>query len=183
MKNIFLAVITLLLFVSCKEDPKKQETEEVAVEEQINPNFIVEVFAYASQKDDFALYFTEDNTIEFKPEQAIWCGIEAAKAGQRVYFEVPEERLPTHLRLDFGLNKAQDSVIIEKIKLNYLKNSFEFKGSEFFKYFNQEASFKTRIDDKNGSLVLYKNGNEYKTPFFYPNDSLVKQVKTLLTAK
>lgn len=182
MKKILLTIIALTLFVSCKKEAENQPKTDV-VEEQVNPNFNVVVFAFAAQKDDFALYFTEDNTIEFKPEQAIWCGIEPGQANQRVYFEVPEERLPTHLRLDFGLNKAQDSVIIEKIKLNYLKNSFEIKGSDFFNYFNQDENFKTRIDEKNGTLVVYKKEAEYKTPFFYPNENLVNQLKALFMGK
>ncbi len=181
MKNIFLTVLALAIFVSCKNDAKNESSEDVVAEEQINPNFNVEVFAYAAQKDDFALYYTEDNTTQFRPEVAEWSGIEAGKPGERVYFEIKEERLPTHIRLDFGLNKAQDSVVIEKIKLNYLKNSFEIKGSEFFNYFIVQEDFKTKIDSSKGTLSIYKDGAEYKSPFYYPQESLVLKIKELTT--
>lgn len=182
MKTKILIALVAITIVSCKTENKEQDAENKEVnEEVVNPNFNVELTATAAKKDDFALYFTEDNTINFTAENALWCGIEPLKENATVYFEIPEERLPSHIRLDFGLNKAQDSVVLKNVEFNYLKNTFEIKGSEFFKYFNQDEQFKTKIDDVNGTVTFYKSGSEYKTPYYYPNDSLVKKIIALET--
>ncbi len=177
---IFLFVISLL---SCKKDKenKIEQQEAVVIEEVVNPNFNLEITAIASKKDDFAVYFTEDNTINFVAENAVWAGIEPVKESI-IHFEIPDERIPSHIRFDFGLNKEQDSVVVKNIKVNYLKSSFEFKGSEMFQYFNQNEQFKTAVNTSNGTLTIYKDGSEYKTPFFYPNDNLVNKIKELLIA-
>lgn len=187
MKTKILIASFAFVFFSCKDTKDKTPSDKelttpvtnTEVEEVTNPNFNVEITAYASKKDDFALYFTEDNTVNFVPENAIWSGIKGKTADAKVYFEIKEERLPTHIRLDFGLNKEQDSVVIQNIKLNYLKESFEIKGADFFQYFNEVPEFKTNINATNGTLTLYKNGTEYKTPFFYPKDTLVKKLEEI----
>lgn len=180
MKTKLLVAILALSLFSCKEKNKKQNAENQQVVRQVtNPNFYVEINALASQKDAFALYFSEDNTVNFNQENVIWAEINQNELSN-LNFEINEERLPTHIRLDFGLNKDQDSVVVKKVKLNYLKNSFEFKGSDFFQYFNQDPQFKTAVNVSNGTFTVYKEGTEYKTPFFYPNDVLVAKIAELI---
>lgn len=180
MKTKILIAFCIILVASCKNDKQEQPTEnKEVIKETVNPNFNVEVEAMASKKDDFAVYFTEDNTVNFTGENAVWAGIEPSKEST-VVFEIPEERIPTHIRLDFGLNKEQDSVVVKNVKLNYLKNSFTINGSDFFQYFNQNEQFKTKTDIANGTLTIYKNGDEYQTPFFYPNDILVTKITELI---
>lgn len=183
MKTKFLVVILVFSLLSCKKEKenKIEQQEAAVIEEVVNPNFNLEITAIASKKDDFAVYFTEDNTINFSGEDAVWAGIEPTKESI-IHFEIPDERIPSHIRLDFGLNKEQDSVVVKNIKVNYLKSSFEFKGSEMFQYFNQNEEFKTEVNTSNGTLTIYKDGSEYKTPFFYPNDNLVNKIKELLIA-
>lgn len=176
--KILIAFLALSLF-SCKDKKEDQNNNNPgAVEETINPNFRVEINALASKKDDFALYFTEDNTINFSGENTVWGAIEPAKEST-INFEIPDERLPTHIRLDFGLNKEQDSVVIKNIKLNYLENSFEIKGSELLNYFSKNDEIKTKIDSVNNTFIIYKEGIEYKTPFYYPNENLVVKLREL----
>lgn len=178
MKKIITLILVLSLF-SCKEKNEEQNNEDQQVVEEVtNPNFSVDVTAIASKKDAFALYFSEDNTVNFNQENVIWAEINQNELSN-LNFEIKEERIPTHIRLDFGLNKEQDSVVIRKIKMSYLKNSFEFKGSDFFQYFNQDSIFKTAVNVSKGTLTIYKEGSEYKTPFFYPNEILVDKIREI----
>lgn len=176
MKKSFLtAFAAVVILIACKNGEK----EAIIVKESINPNFNVEVDAYVAKKDGFGLYFSEDNTVNFTPENVVWCDIEPQTQAAKAYFEIPEERLPTHIRLDFGFNKEQDSVVIKNIKLNYLKNSFEIKGSEFLNYFLKNDQIKTKIDSVNNTFIIYREGIEYKTPFYYPNENLVVKLREL----
>lgn len=141
--------------------------------------FSVEVDSYLSKKDAFALYFTEDNTIAFTSEKAVWVEVKKDHCRSNLYFELPEKIIPTNIRLDFGINNKQDSVVVKKIKFNYKQNNFEIKGSEFFSYFNQDSQFKTKIDSINKTLTIYKNGDVYKTPYFYPTQLGNDKVKEI----
>lgn len=177
-KISILLLAILGITASCKGD-KQTETAGEGAQETVNPNFIVEVNAYAAQKDDFGLYFTEDGTVNFIPEYVAWSGIDAKKEDAVAHFEIPDARIPTQIRLDLGLNKQQDSVVVKNVKLAYQKNTFDIKGSDFFTYFNRDEQFKTKVDSVKGTFTVYKSGAEYKTPFFYPNDVLANKIKEL----
>lgn len=73
MKKSFLtAFAAVVILIACKNGEK----EAIIVKESINPNFNVEVDAYVAKKDGFGLYFSEDNTVNFTPENVVWCDIE-----------------------------------------------------------------------------------------------------------
>ena len=183
-KIVFLSlvVITTLSFQSCK---KTEDTTTATTEppKEVKQNFNIQIEATASKKDDFAVYFTEDNSINFTPENAVWCGIKAGNLQETLNFELTEDRVPTNIRLDFGLNKEQDSVTIKSVKVNYYANSFEFKGSDFFTYFNKDEQFKYNVNAAAGTLTLYKKEAEYKTPYFYPSQITNDRVKEITTKK
>jgi hypothetical protein len=181
-----LLFLTSMLFVSllfsCKNE-KKSDTENFPVKEDIKvkENFNVEITASSSKKDDFAVYFTENNSIDFKSEDAVWNGMKGANGDENLYFELTEDRIPTNIRLDLGLNKDQDSVTIKTVKVNYLTKSFQFNGNDFFTYFNKDEQFTSKINDADKSITFYKTGAEYKTPYFYPtplNNDKVKEITT-----
>jgi hypothetical protein len=178
-----LFLVSSLLLVSCKNKEGKDSAETEVPKAEIKQNFNIQIVASASKKDDFALYFTEDNTINFTAENTVWRGIKGENADDKVNFELTEERIPSNIRLDFGLNKTQDSVTIKSVKVSFYQNSFEFKGSDFFNYFIKDENFKYRIDAKNGTLTLYKKEAEYKTPFFYPTQLNNDKVKEITTKK
>ena len=185
MKKLAFISVLALTFLSLNSCKKSEENQPESAEpkKEIKQNFNVQIVASASKKDDFALYFTEDNTIDFKGENAVWCGIKEGNTEEIVNFELTEDRIPTNIRLDFGLNKAQDSVVIKSVKVNYYANSFEFKGSDFFNYFAKDEQFKYTVNPKNGTLTLYKKEAEYKTPYFYPTQLTNDKVKEITTQK
>lgn len=182
--TIFTAIILSALFISCKNDKKEEqkgETTEPKVEVLENFNVIIE--ASASKDDNFAMYFSEDGTGNFSDKNAVWRDVKGGGENQKILFDLTEEKIPTNIRLDFGLNKEQDSVVIKSVKVSYYANSFEFKGSDFFTYFNKDEQFKYNINPTNGTLTLYKKDGEYKTPFFYPTLLTNDKVKEITTQK
>jgi hypothetical protein len=183
--KIFLIATVLLVFVTACKDKENKEgtTEQAQPEKAVKENFSVELDVAASKKDDFSLYYTEDNTLNFKGEMALWHGVTGNNTREKVLYDLSEELVPTDIRLDFGMNKDQEVVTVYNVKISYYGNEMSFIGSDFFKYFIESKDFKTEIDVPNGALKIMKNGPEYKTPFFYPRQELIDALKKLTTTK
>ena len=179
MKNKFLVFLVAVTatFASCGE--KKEEKVENA--KPVNEFFSVEVQALASKTDDFAMYFSEDNTSNFKDINAVWHGIKGG-AEETVPFILTEEKIPTHIRLDFGL-KNQDSVVVKNIKVDYFGNTLEIKGSDFFNYFIKDEQFITKTDPAKGTLTILAKEGVYKTPYYYPTQLTIDKIKEITTKK
>lgn len=181
-KTFIIALSFLTFFTACKNE-KKEKATTITEDKQptVKQNFNVELDIKASKKDDFSLYYTEDNTIAFTGDMALWHGVVGGNTREKIVFDLSEEKIPTDIRLDFGMNKEQDSVEVYNVKITYYGNELSLNGSDFFKYFIESKDFKTAIDIQNGSLKIYKNGPEYKTPFFYPKQELIDAIKKLTT--
>ena len=178
MKKNILAILIIISIISCKKDGDNN-----APEKNIKENFIVEVNASCAKSDDFAMYYSEDGTSNFKDINAVWKGIKGGSKTQKIDFELDPEKLPTHFRLDFGLKKDQDSVVINNITASYYGNKFEFKGNDFFKYFIKNDEFITKTDDVKGTLTILSNNGLYKTPYYYPTQLTIDKLKEITTKK
>ncbi|MBC7439935.1 MAG: hypothetical protein H7250_08130 [Flavobacterium sp.] len=179
MKNKFLVLLVLAMttLVSCG-DKKKEQKEAV---KKVNEFFSVEVEALASKTDDFAMYFSEDGTSNFKDINAVWHGIKGGKE-EKISFKLSEEKIPTHLRLDFGL-KNQDSVVIKNIRVDYFGNVIEIKGSDFFSYFIKDEQFVTKTDANKGTMTILAKEGIYKTPYYYPTQLTIDKIKEITKKK
>lgn len=181
MKNKFLIVLCAVIatFTSCKNE------KEVTKEENKNVKnfFNVEVEAMASKADNFAMYYSEDGTVNFKDVNAVWCGIKGGPEFEKVAFALSGEKMPTHIRLDFGLKTDQDSVVVRNIKVDYFGNDYQFKGSDFFKYFIEDKQFSTKTDPAKGTVTFYKKDGTYKTPYYYPTQATIDSIVKITTSK
>ena len=172
--NLFILVTVLSIsFSSCKKEEK--QVEEAPVVEQ-NNQFTVMVVAEAAAKDDFAVYYTEDGTVNFTDEKAVWAGIPGGSQAETLTFKLPEELVPTQIRLDFGLNKEQGNVKVSKVALEFYGKSFQFKGSDFFTYFQPNEYVTTEVDSAGGTMTILKGKGQFQTPFFYPQQTLVDEI-------
>ena len=72
MKNKVLVIATIfaLAFVSCKKEEKAKDGDAAAIADQVK-NFRVDLDVYTEKDDNFSVYYTEDNTINFTGEKAI----------------------------------------------------------------------------------------------------------------
>ena len=178
-KLLGLVAIVLLSVTSCKKE-EKSEAATAAEAPAVKENFYVELTASAAKKDDFAVYFTEDSTNDFDGKNAVWHGITGDNKQETIVFDLPVSATPTNLRMDFGLNKDQETVEIYNIKMSFLGQEKNIKGSEFFNYFIKDENFKTEIDSAKGTMRIAKQGAEFKTPYFYPRQELIDAVKNLI---
>jgi hypothetical protein len=179
MKNRFLILVlaSLTTLVSC--NGKKEENKEES--KPVNEFFSVEVEALASKTDDFVMYYSEDNTSNFKDANAVWHGIKGG-VDEKVNFVLSGEKIPTHFRLDFGL-KNQDSVVVKNIKVDFFGNSFLVKGSDFFTYFIKDEQFLTKTDAAKGTLTILAKEGVYKTPYYYPTQLTIDKIREITTKK
>lgn len=182
MKLKFLALVILLTVgVSCKKETKEKDAMQPEV--AVNENFTVEIDATAPVHDDFAVYYTEDGTIDFSGDKAVWRGIAGGTASENLVIDLPESIVPTAIRLDFGMNKEQGNITIEHIKMSYQGKSFEFKGSDFFTYFIKSEEFITEVDNGKGTMTIIKGKSGFKTPYFYPTPFLAESIAKITAAK
>jgi len=180
--RISLLLLTVLSLESCKKG-EESIPETTEPQKEFKKNFNVQIQASSSKKDDFAVYFTEDNSINFKGEDAVWSGISGGNLEETINFELSEDRIPTHIRLDFGLKTDQDSVVVKNIAVNYYENGFSFSGADFFKYFIEDKQFITKVNPAKGTITFYKKDGTYKTPYFYPTQVTIDKIKKIVTEK
>ena len=179
LKFLSLFAIVLLSATSCKKEEKK-ETDSAVEAPAVKENFVVELTASAAKKDDFAVYYTEDGTNNFDGKNAVWHGIAGDNKQETLVFDIPVAATPTNIRMDFGLNKDQETVEVYNIRLSFLGKDQNIKGSEFFNYFIKDENFKTELDSAKGTMRIAKQGAEFKTPYFYPRQELIDAIKNLI---
>jgi 4-amino-4-deoxy-L-arabinose transferase-like glycosyltransferase len=138
--------------------------------------FSAEVSVIAPKDDNFTIYYTEDGTINFSEENAVWVAVEGKQRSQNVRFVLFQGKVPTNLRFDFGINKQQDYIILEQLILNYNNEMFKVKGSDFLNYFIENNTIKTEIDDEKGTIKFITDPKNFYTPFYYPQQSILNEV-------
>ncbi len=171
----FLITCTLaILFSNCKKETSN--SSEKTSEPVVPSNFLVEMTVTAAKDDNFAVYFTEDGTIDFTGDNTVWSGVSASDNPQKVLFHFSEGVIPTHIRFDFGINKEQGNIKLSDVKLKFGDKSFEFKGSDFFTYFIENETIKTEIDDSAGTITFLSTSGEFATPFYYPHQAILDEI-------
>ena len=171
---VIVAAIVSLIFISCKNDKK-----DAVANADVKQNFSVDLYVVAPLDDNFSVYYTEDNSISFNGDKAVWRGVKGQLTSQQVTLDLKEEIIPTNIRIDFGINKDQGDVVLEKFKLSFYGKSFEAKGSEFFKYFIPNDSVKTEIDPAKGTVKFLKNPKKFFSPFYYPQQAVLDEIKKI----
>jgi hypothetical protein len=168
MKTKFLIVIFLLsaFFVGCKNE-KSNNTNELSVAKEEN-NFKVKLTVTVKKDDTFSLFYTEDGSTDFSKIQPIWLNVKGSNSPQDIVFNLPEDVIPSQLRLDFGLSKDQEEMVIDKFGMNYFGKSFEIPGDKFYLYFDPDKS-KTIFDKDKRTINAVFNSGVRQFPSFYPN--------------
>ena len=168
------------LLSSCKNDKDsgKVPVTQAPVEET-NKNFEVSFELLATQDDNMHLYYTEDNSINFNEEQSVWAPFKGSNAYQKVVFTLPEEALPTDLRVDlgYGKNEKQRDIILKNFKMSYYGKSFEASGSDIFNYFYPNKD--NTILNKETAKVNRMKVDQLTAPSLYPHTSLEEEISKI----
>lgn len=175
VKFFIIAIAFLGMMSSCKDDKKTEGAESTEAKAPGKQNFVVEMDVTTQTKDDFTVYYTEDGTNMFQPTQTVWRGVAGGGAKEKIVFDLPDEIVPTNIRLDFGMNKDRQDLTVDNIKFSYLDKSFQIKGSDFFNYFIKEERTVTEVNAQNGTIKLGKTTGNDGT-FFYPRQELLDEI-------
>jgi hypothetical protein len=144
MKNktliaVFIAALTL---ISCKEEKAKE-----APVEKVDNTFYITFNLVVPKDDNFQVYYNEDGSDSFPPENYVDLAIKGSEKPQEIVFKLPENALPASLRFDLGNNKEQGEIKINDFKMKYLDKVFLAKDVSFINYFwsNEQIEY---IKDK-----------------------------------
>lgn len=170
-----IIIIAIVLF-SCKDDKNKINKEELNSKIEANNFFKVSLDLVVLKDDNFHLYYTEDGTVNFNEKQSIWVPINGSEKVQEVVYNLPEDVVPTHIRLDFGFgkNEAQSDVVIKSFKMNYFDKNFQVNDAKVFDYFSPNE-LSTIIDKPTSSLKRVKKDQE-TGPSLYPQILLGEEI-------
>lgn len=177
MKNKFsvlLLAITMSI-VSCKNE-KTTDKETVKVEQ--DNSFKVVMDLIVEQDDSFQIYYNEDGTNDFSPENYVNVDIKGKPEHQEIVFKLPEDVLPKQLRFDIGSNKEQKEMKIIAFKMEYLDKKFEAKDTLFWNYFGNNTSIKY-IREK-AIVVPLPNNTEGYDPIFGGTETLSQELTKMV---
>ena len=175
-KNLAVVFLMALAVISCKDEKKTDGAINVAETPIVENGFKVAFDLIAKKDDNFHLYYTEDNTINFTEEKSLWLPFKGSDAEQEVKFVLPEDIIPTNFRVDFGygVNKEQSDIVLKKFKMKYFDKTFEVKDSLIFYYFYPNKD-NTILDNTHATLKRIKS-DQATAPSLYPNTPLSEEI-------
>lgn len=161
-KNIFVVSILFCLF-SCKEEPK-------VVQQEKKETFRVALDLIVKADDSLQLFYCEEGEQDYDGVKTVWAPIKGKETSQEVKFELPEDAMPTKIRIDFGVNKQQQPIEVKKFTMNYYDKSFQIKDTMFYQYFI--PSHQIEWDRKKAVATLKPTNGETYDPAFRSRTSL-----------
>lgn len=170
MKTKIFTFLMLSIFIlfGCKNDKSNDKSNENEVEKASNI-FKVTVSVIAKKNDDFCLLYTEDGSIDFK-NGSIWQNVKGSENEQQVEFYLPKDVYPTQFRIDFGLNKEQEDIVLKRIVFEYNGNKKEVVGNELRLLFRPDES-KCTFDGNTGIIKAITKDGQKQSPSLYPQES------------
>ena len=167
-KITFIFVLLAAAVTGCRNEVPIDDLE--LVEPKLaDEHFRVSIQVIIPKDDTFALYYTFGGT-DFSQQQPLWMPVSGKAEVQEVQFIFPKEVKPGQLRIDFGMNKAQDDIVLEKITMTYNGKEFSAAGQDIFRYFRPDDG-KCTVNPGNGTLTGKVVDGVKQGPSLYPMES------------
>jgi hypothetical protein len=135
----------------------------------VNFNLLIE------KDDTFQLYYTEDGTLNFSDDKSIKSVVKGNTNAQDVLFKLPADVLPSNIRLDFGSNPEQGSVVVNSMKLKYLNNEFiatKDLVTQYFYLLNEQVKY----DPAKSSIIMFSKAGNVYDPLMWSNQLLSEEM-------
>lgn len=172
MRNRILVALVLMttLIIGCKNE-KSADQPQAATSEVIDTNFKITVESIIKKDDDYSLYYTDGSGPDFK--EPLWSSVKGSEAPQKITFIIPNENFPSEFRLDFGLKKNQEDIVLKSVQLDYNGKSRNITGPELGIYFRADEN-KCTFDPKTGIIKAIVKDGQRQSPSLYPQDKVLK---------
>ena len=172
MRNRILVAFILMstVFIGCK-DEKLADQPKVSDSQVVDNMFKVTVDVVVKKDDDFSLYYTDGSGPEFK--EPLWTAVKGNVSQQKVLFVIPNENFPSEIRLDFGMKKEQEDIVLKGVILEYNGKRREILGAELGVYFRADET-KCTFDSGTGIIKALIKDGQRQNPSLYPHDKVLK---------
>lgn len=179
-QKIVTIILMTIALASCKSDKKDDKPANDSELKKEENSFNVTFNLIVKKDDNFHLYYTEDKSINFNEDQSVWLPIKGSENEQEVKFILPEDIIPTDIRVDFGygVNKEQSEISLKKFRMNYYDKSFEVKDSLIFNYFYPNKD--NTILDKTKATLKRVNLEQTTGPSLYPHITLTEEISKMV---
>ena len=172
MRNRILGFLVLIsiIAIGCKKEKSVDELD-IVKPEVFDNLFKVTLDVVVKKDDDFSLYFKDGSSPDFK--EPIWTGVKGSETAQKVIFTIPDEIFPDELRLDFGMKKDQEDVILKSVLLEYNGEKRTIAGAEMGTYFRADES-KCTFDPVTGTIKAVVKDGVRQHPSLYTQENTLK---------
>ncbi len=170
LRVIVTGLLFSLAFISCKDDKKKDSTakEEKAQTFNVTLNMVVK------QDDNFQIFYTDETTPQFDEIKSMWLPVKGSETAQDIVFHLPEDVLPTNIRLDLGNNSKQTAMKLNSFKMEYYGKTYELKDSLITKNF--VIGDQLKYDKATSTLTPAQGNAQAYDPLLFPQDNLKEEI-------
>lgn len=174
--GLFLA----LSIVSCK-DNKETKEEGKAEATELAPTYDVSFTLVVPKDDVLQLFYTEDGSIVFGDDRSVRSVVKGSEAPQEVIFKLPENVLPTNIRLDFGDSPEQGNIVIKSMKFTYTGKIYQkiFGPNEQISHYFYPQESQIKINDATSTIELLKPKGQPHDPLMWSNELLSEEMVKL----
>lgn len=172
---IFINLVFLTLFCSCKNK------EEVPPVEEVKANTFDVIVDLKIEKDDELILFYKDPSIAyFDDKNTVYNGVKGNSESQLVTFSIPEGILPNDIRFDISSKKDQNPIIINSITLSFEGRNFKIEQKDLLKYLTPNEFIK--FDETKGEVSFIKTGESFD-PYFLTKPTIYPEIEKVRGAK
>jgi hypothetical protein len=173
-KFILPYLLFTIVFVSCK----KEKTDNQIESEEKSKTFDVTLNMVVSQDDNFQIFYIDGSNQDFDENKSLWVSVKGSSEPQDIIFNLPEDVIPSNIRLDLGNNENQSAMKFNSFKMSYYDKSYELKDTLILKNFvigeqlNYDKATSTLTPNK-GKAIIYD-------PLLYPQSNLREEIEKIV---
>lgn len=173
MKTKFITILLLITTIFGCKDEKSVDNLEIVRPDVIDNSFKVTLDVIVKENDDFSLFYTEDGSTDFTKIEPIWISVKGSESSQKVIYSLPEEVIPTQLRLDFGINKNQKDITLKSVNMEYKGKTKTIGCPQLVSFFRSDDS-KCTFDHITGKIVAKIVDGKRQYPSLYPHETVLQ---------
>ncbi len=173
-KLVIASLVLSVALYSCKDEKK---AEEAKVEDKPQ-TFDVTLNMIVKQDDNFQLFYTDESTPGFDETKTLWLPVKGSEQPQDIVFKLPQDVIPTNIRVDLGNNAKQLPMKLNDFKMAYYGKSYQLKDTLITRNF--VIGEQLIYDKKTSTLTPNQGKATIYDPLLYPQDNLKDEIQKLV---